>query len=51
MPVLGMVSLIPSATSKRRERRGLIGFIAATVAFLGSYGAGIALLFLMSART
>lgn len=51
MPVLGMVSLIVSEPMKRKERRGLIGFIAAVVALVGSYGAGLLLLFLLSART
>ena len=46
--VLGTVSLIVSEPMKRRQRRGLIGFTAATVALLGSYGAGIAALLLLS---
>jgi polysaccharide chain length determinant protein (PEP-CTERM system associated) len=50
IPVLGTVSLIVSEPMKRRERRGLVGFIAGTVALIGSYGAGIFLLFLLSAR-
>jgi polysaccharide chain length determinant protein (PEP-CTERM system associated) len=50
LPVLGTVSLIPSESLKRSERRGLIGFIAATIALLGSYGAGILALSLLAAR-
>ena len=50
LPVLGTVSLIPSESLKRRERRGLIGFIAGTIALLGSYGAGILALSLLAAR-
>ena len=51
MPVLGTVSLIISEPMKRKERRGLIGFIAGTVALLGSYGAGIFVLLMLSARS
>jgi capsular polysaccharide biosynthesis protein len=51
MPVLGTVSLIVSEPMKRKERRGLIGFIAGTVALIGSYGAGIFVLLLLSARS
>jgi hypothetical protein len=51
LPVLGTVSLIKSESLKRKERSGLIGFIAATVALLGSFGAGILALFLIAART
>jgi polysaccharide chain length determinant protein (PEP-CTERM system associated) len=50
LPVLGTVSLIPSERMKRRERRGLIGFTAAAIALLGSYGAGILALSLLAAR-
>jgi polysaccharide chain length determinant protein (PEP-CTERM system associated) len=50
LPVLGTVSLIPSETMKRNARRGLIGFIAATIALIGSYGAGILALSLLAAR-
>jgi len=50
LPVLGTVSLIPSDGFKRRERRGLVGFIAATIALLGSYGAGILAFSLIAAR-
>jgi polysaccharide chain length determinant protein (PEP-CTERM system associated) len=51
VPVLGTVSLIVSEPLKRKERRGLIGFIAGTVALIGSYGAGIFVLLMLSART
>jgi polysaccharide chain length determinant protein (PEP-CTERM system associated) len=50
LPLLGTVSLIVSESVRRKERRGLIGFIAGSVALLGSYGAGILVLFLLSAR-
>jgi polysaccharide chain length determinant protein (PEP-CTERM system associated) len=50
MPVLGTVSLITSEPLKRQERRGLIGFIAGTAALIGSYGAGILVLFMLTAR-
>ena len=50
LPVLGTVSLIPNDRVKRQERRGLIGFIAAAIAFLGSYGAGIAAFAMLTAR-
>lgn len=51
VPVLGTVSLIVSEPVKRKERRSLIGFIAGTIALLGSYGAGMVALFMLSART
>ena len=50
LPVLGTVSLIPTDSMKRNERRGLVGFIAATIALVGSYGAGILALSLLAAR-
>jgi hypothetical protein len=50
MPVLGTVSLIVSEPLKRQERRGLIGFFAGTAALIGSYGAGILVLFMLTAR-
>jgi polysaccharide chain length determinant protein (PEP-CTERM system associated) len=50
LPVLGTVSLIPDERMRRKERRGIIGFIAATVALLGSYGATIFTWFLLTAR-
>jgi polysaccharide chain length determinant protein (PEP-CTERM system associated) len=51
LPVLGAVTMIVGESQKRRERRGLIGFVAGVVAFLGSYGAGLLVLFLLSTRT
>src|SRR4029453_12762361 len=50
LPVLGTVSMIMDDGQRRRERRGLIGFLSAFLAFLGSYGTGLLLLFLLSAR-
>jgi polysaccharide chain length determinant protein (PEP-CTERM system associated) len=50
LPVLGTVSLITSESVRRKERRGLIGFVAATLTLLGSFGAGILALFLIAAR-
>lgn len=51
MPVLGTVSLIASELIKRKERRGLIGFITGALALVGAYGTGLLLLFLTSARS
>jgi polysaccharide chain length determinant protein (PEP-CTERM system associated) len=51
LPVLGTVSMIESPALRRKERRSFVGFIAASAALLGSYGAGILLVFLMSTRT
>jgi polysaccharide chain length determinant protein (PEP-CTERM system associated) len=51
LPVLGAVTMIIGESQKRRERRGLIGFFAGVLAFLGSYGAGLLVLFLLSTRT
>ena len=50
LPVLGTVSLLPSERLKRKERRGLVGFTAAAIALLGSYGAGILAFSLLAAR-
>ena len=50
LPVLGAVTMIVGEAQKRRERRGLIGFVTGFVALLGSYGAGLLLLFLLSTR-
>jgi hypothetical protein len=50
LPVLGTVSLIPDERQTRRNRRGLIGFIAAIVALLGSYGATIFAWMMLTAR-
>ena len=51
LPVLGTVSLIISDAVKRKERRSLIGFIAGLVGLIGSYGAGLLVLLLVSVRT
>jgi hypothetical protein len=51
LPVLGSVTMIVGEAQKRRERRGLYGFAAGVLAFLGSYGAGLLALFLLSTRT
>ncbi len=50
LPVLGAVSMIVSDTQKKRERRSLIGFVAGVLAFLGTYGAGLLALMLLSTR-
>jgi hypothetical protein len=51
LPVLGAVTMIVGDAQKRRERRGLYGFIAGVLAFLGSYGAGMLAIFLLTTRT
>lgn len=51
VPVLGTVSMLVSEGLRRKERRGLIGWASGFVALLGSYGAGILVLFLLSTRT
>ena len=50
VPVLGSVSMMANDAMKRKERRGLIGFVAGTVALLGSFGAGLFALFMLSLR-
>jgi len=50
LPVLGSVTMLVGAAQKRRERRGLIGFVAGVLAFFGTYGAGLLALALLSAR-
>jgi hypothetical protein len=50
LPVLGTVSMVVDESLKRRERRGLIGFISAFLAFMASFGAGMLMLFLYAAR-
>ena len=50
VPVLGTVSMIVSDARKRKERRGLVGFLAGAVALLGSFGAGLLALFLLLTR-
>lgn len=51
LPLLGTVTLVASDAAKRREKRGLYRFIAGFVSLIGVYGAGIALLFVISSRT
>jgi len=50
VPVLGSVTMIPNAATKRKERRRLVGFISGVTALLGSFGAGLLALFLLSSR-
>lgn len=50
LPVLGSVSMVMNDALKRRERRGLIGFATGALAFMGSFGAGLTLLFVHNAR-
>ncbi len=50
LPVLGSVSMVMNDKLKRKERRGLIGFVTGALAFVASFGAGLTLLFLHTAR-
>jgi hypothetical protein len=50
LPVLGAVSMIVGEAQKRRERRSLIGFLSGMLALVGSYGAGLLVLFFLSSR-
>lgn len=50
LPVLGTVSMVVSDSLKRKERRGLLGFVSGFVALMGSFGAGFLVLFLHSTR-
>jgi polysaccharide chain length determinant protein (PEP-CTERM system associated) len=50
LPVLGAITMLVGPGQKRRERRGLIGFVAGVLAFLGTYGAGLFALLLLSTR-
>ena len=50
LPVLGSVTMLVGDAQKRRERRGLIGFVAGVLAFLGTYSAGLIALLLLSTR-
>lgn len=50
LPVLGTVSMLMSDAQKRKEKRGLIGFVSGFLALVGSYGAGLLALFLLSTR-
>ena len=51
LPIIGTVSLIVSEPMRRKELRGVMGFIAGVVTLLGAYGAGIVLLFLTATRS
>jgi hypothetical protein len=51
LPVLGNVSMIIGKAQKRREWRALVAFLSGIVALVGSYGAGLLALFLLSVRT
>ncbi len=50
LPVLGSVSMIVGEAQKRRERHALIGFLSGLVTLLGSFGAGLLGLLLLTAR-
>jgi polysaccharide chain length determinant protein (PEP-CTERM system associated) len=50
LPVLGTVSMVISESQRRRERRGFIGFLAGTFAFVASYATGLLALFLLTTR-
>ena len=51
LPVLGTVSMIVGEAQKRRERRGLVGFLSGAFALVGSYAAGLLVLLFLSTRT
>ena len=50
LPVLGTVSMLVGDAQRQRERRSLIGFVAGVLAFLGTYGAGLLALSILSTR-
>ncbi|MEO6748595.1 MAG: XrtA system polysaccharide chain length determinant [Casimicrobiaceae bacterium] len=50
LAVLGTVSMVVDPARKRKERRGLVGFLSAFLAFFASFGAGLLLIFLQTAR-
>lgn len=50
LPVLGSVSMVMSDARRRRERRGLVGFITGFLAFIAAFGGGFAMFVLSSAR-
>ena len=50
LPIVGTVSLIVSEPLKRRERRGVVGFVTALGALLGAYGTVIAFTLLTASR-
>jgi uncharacterized protein involved in exopolysaccharide biosynthesis len=49
LPVLGTVSLVQRASQRRKERRGLIGFVSVFMALVASFATGL-LMLAMSAR-
>lgn len=51
LPLLGTVSMLSNAATKRLERRDLLRFIAACLSLVGVYGMGLLALFLLSVRT
>lgn len=51
LPFLGTVSMLPDESTKRREKKDFMRFIAAVVSLVGLYGTGLMALFLFSART
>lgn len=50
LPLLGTISMLVDDTVKRRERRDRMRFFAGLASLVGVYGAGFAMLFLLSAR-
>lgn len=50
LPVLGTVSLVANDAVRRERRRGLLGFLGGAVALVGSFAAGLLVLFLLSLR-
>lgn len=50
LPVLGSVSMILGDRQRRRERNGLIGFVTGVLALVGSYGASLLAILLLSTR-
>lgn len=51
LAALGTVSMLPSESLKQGRRKDLVRFGVALAALAGAYGAGLAALFLLSART
>ncbi|HMW63571.1 XrtA system polysaccharide chain length determinant [Accumulibacter sp.] len=51
LPLLGTVSMLANADSKRRQKKDLLRFLAASVALVAIYGAGLVVLFVFSIRT